>query len=145
LDLGSVTSPRRNIDTLHLPQSADDLAALCGLARADNNLENLTMTRGKTKRSTRKPTYDPREQVLAVFADYAEQDVDKLFAFLQHCAIDLEPLADNRIQLPDLILTHFYIRPGIYDINRLGHLLATFPPIAARIREVEAELGRAKR
>ena len=103
------------------------------------------MARRKTRNPERIPDHDPRQQILWIFADYAVQDVDKLFAFLQHCQIDLEPLADKSIQLPDLILSHFYIRPGLYDIDRLGHLLATFPPIAARIREVEAERARAKR
>ena len=100
------------------------------------------MSKRNTKRP-RKARFDAaRAQVLAVFADYAEQDVDKLFDFLRHCQIDLGPLsADKRVQLDDLIASHFYIRPGVYDIARLGELLATFPPIAARIREREAELA----
>jgi hypothetical protein len=102
------------------------------------------MTRGKTKRATRKPTYDPREQVLAVFADYAEHDVDKLFGFLQHCQIDLEPILNKSAELPDVIASHFYMRAGVYDLDRLGHLLATFPPIAARIREIQAETASKK-
>jgi hypothetical protein len=97
------------------------------------------MTRGKIKRSTSKPTYDPREQILAVFADYAEHDVNKLSDFLQHCQIDLEPVLNKSAELPDVIASHFYLRPGVYDLDRLAHLLATFPPIAARIREIEAE------
>jgi hypothetical protein len=102
------------------------------------------MTRGKTKRSTRKPTYDPREQVLAVFADYAEHNVDRLFAFIDHCQIDLEPVLNKLAELPDVITSHFYIRPGAYDIGRLGDLLATFPPIAARLREIQAEMASKK-
>ena len=97
------------------------------------------MARNKTKRLRKEPTVDQREQVLAIFADYAEQDVDKLFEFLQHCQIDLEPLSAKNVQLPDLIASHFYIRPGVYDIERLGQLLATFPPVADRIREIKAE------
>src|SRR6476619_4413177 len=96
------------------------------------------MAQGKTKRPANEPRVDQRGQVLAVFANYAP-DVDKLFAFLRHCEIDLEPLADKPTELADLILSHFYVRPGVYDIDRLGHLLATFPPIAARIREIQAE------
>jgi len=102
------------------------------------------MAQGKTKHPAKERTVDQRDQVLWIFEDYAEQDVDKLFAFLQHCEIDLEPLSDKSIQLPDLILSHFYIRPGVYDIDRLGHLLATFPPIAARIREIEAKRAAGK-
>jgi hypothetical protein len=102
------------------------------------------MTRGKTKRSTRKPTYDPREQVLAVFADYAEHNVDRLFAFIDHCQIDLEPVLNNRAKLDDVIASHFYVRPGVYDIDRLGHFLATFPPLAARLREIQAEMASKK-
>jgi hypothetical protein len=98
------------------------------------------MARSK-KRSQKAPIVDQREQVLAVFADYAEQDVDKLFKFLQHCEIDLEPLCNKTAQLPDLIAAHFYVRPGVYDIERLGQLFATWPPIAARIRELKAEMA----
>ncbi len=82
---------------------------------------------------------DAREQVLAVFADYAEHDVDQLVEFLQHCRIDLEPYLSKKAELPDIIVAHFNVRPGVYDIARLGELLATFPPIAARIREIHAE------
>ena len=98
------------------------------------------MASEKTKR--RSSDWSNREQILAVFADFAEQDVDKLFEFMQHCGIDLEPLADKAVKLPDLIASHFYLRPGFYDIARLGDLLATFPPIAARIREIQEEMQR---
>jgi hypothetical protein len=100
---------------------------------------------GKTKRQRKALIEDQREQVLAVFADYAEHDVDRLFEFLQHCQIDLEPLSDKKAQLDNVIAAHFYVRPGVYDIARLGCLLATFPPIAARIRELEAERAKVAR
>jgi hypothetical protein len=100
------------------------------------------MSRKNTKRRKNAPAaHDQREQVLAVFADYAEHDVDKLSDFLQHCQIDLEPVLNKSAELPDVIASHFYIRPGVYDIDRLGHLLATFPPIAARIRDIQAEIA----
>lgn len=97
------------------------------------------MSRKNTKRRNVPADRDQREQVLAVFADYAEHHVDRLFDFLQHCQIDLEPFLRKSAKLPDVIASHFYLRPGVYDIDRLGHLLATFPPIAARLREIEAE------
>ena len=93
------------------------------------------------KTGTRSPRggHSQRDQILAVFTDYAEQDADKLFEFLQHCKIDLEPLSDKKVKLPDLITAHFYLAPGKYDIEALGRCLATFPPIAERIREIQAE------
>ena len=97
------------------------------------------MAKRKTERSLKDCHMGAREQVLAVFADYAEHDVEQLVEFLQHCQIDLEPYLAKKAELPDIIAAHFYVRPGVYDIARLGELLATFPPIAARIRELEAE------
>ncbi len=99
------------------------------------------MARSKTKRTKKDHPIDQREHVLAVFADYASEDVDKLFDFLQHCEIDLKPYLDQVVDLPDLIASHFYVRPGVYDIALLGDLLATFPPIAARIRELQNEMA----
>jgi hypothetical protein len=99
------------------------------------------MAKRKTKRSRKHRPDAAREQVLAVFADYAEHDPEKLVDFLQHCQIDLEPYLANKAELPDIIAAHFYIRPGVYDIASLGELLATFPPIAAVIRERQAELA----
>ena len=97
------------------------------------------MTKIKATRLRKESSVQAKEQVLAVFADFAEHDVDKLYDFLQHCEIDLEPYLAKKAELPDIIAAHFYIRPGVYDIARLGELLATFPPIAARIRELQAE------
>ena len=97
------------------------------------------MAKCKTERPLKDCHMAAREQVLVVFADYAEHDVEQLVEFLQHCQIDLEPYLAKKAELPDIIAAHFYVRPGVYDIARLGELLATFPPIAARIRELEAE------
>jgi hypothetical protein len=91
------------------------------------------------KSVSKNPAAGCRHEVLAVFADFAEHDVEQLVAFLQHCQIDLEPYLAKKAELPDIIAAHFYVRPGVYDIARLGELLATFPPIAARVRELEAE------
>jgi len=98
------------------------------------------MAKSKTKRPRKHHHDAAREQCLAVFADYAEHDPKKLVDFLEHCQIDLEPYLANEADLPDIIAAHFYIRPGVYDIARLGGLLATFPPMAALIRERQAEL-----
>jgi hypothetical protein len=99
----------------------------------------MSQSRAMTRHARKAPAIRERDQVLAVFADFAENDVDGLVAFLQHCQIDLEPYLAKKAELPDIIAAHFYVRPGVYDIGRVGELLATFPPIAARIRELEAE------
>ena len=93
------------------------------------------------KRQRRRPDNDQRGLVLSVFADYAENDVDRLFEFLQHCKIDLSVMSHPR-QLPDLIAGHFYQAPGVYDIEKLGQLLASFPPVAARIHEIQDQAAR---
>ena len=95
----------------------------------------------KAMRKRRSSNDNQRELVLSVFADYADNDVDQLFEFLQHCKIDLSALSHSR-QLPDLIAGHFYLAPGVYDIEALGQLWASFPPMAARIREIRAERAR---
>jgi hypothetical protein len=101
----------------------------------------MSQSRAMTKHARKAPAIGERDQVLAAFADFAEHDVDGLVAFLHHCQIDLEPYLAKKAELPDIIAAHFYVRPGVYDIARLGELLATFPPIAARIREREAEMA----
>ena len=47
------------------------------------------MARNKSKRAREEPPVDQREQVLAVFADFAEQDVDKLFDRLRGTMLKL--------------------------------------------------------
>jgi hypothetical protein len=97
------------------------------------------MAKRKSEHPHEGPCPDAKGQVLAVFADYAAHDVEQLVDFLYHCQIDLEPFRAKKAELPDIIAAHFYIRPGVYDIDRLAELLVTFPPMAAQIREMEAE------
>src|ERR1700674_3506141 len=79
----------------------EDFLSAITRASARTNRRGSHMAHSKTKRPRKEPAEGRREQVLAIFADYAEQDVDKLFEFVQHCQIDLEPLSSKNVQLPD--------------------------------------------
>jgi hypothetical protein len=85
--------------------------------------------------------------ILAWFAHFLEKDgIDGLANYLTHCGIKIRDGATAG----DGILEH-YRNPLGYDIDRAAMDLRTWPPISARIRELQNEeaerraVGKAKR
>ncbi|MFZ1108643.1 MAG: hypothetical protein WAN43_09900 [Rhodomicrobium sp.] len=54
---------------------------------------------------------------------------------IDHCGVDLAACAGDAKQIPNVILAHYRVGRGRYDIERAAHDLLTYPPIAARIGE----------
>jgi hypothetical protein len=75
--------------------------------------------------------------ILAPFADFvANEDLDGLFEYLAHCGIN----ATSKVAgLEHLILEHYQVGARQYDIERAADDLRRWPPIAARIKELEDE------
>lgn len=80
-----------------------------------------------------------REQVLAVFADFAENSSDELLAYLNHCGISNDVLATAGPEgLSPIILGPYRTKHGIYDIDRVAADLLRWPPITQCITEITA-------
>ena len=43
--------------------------------------------------------------------------------------------------MAEVILGHYRVKKGCYDIDRAANDLATFPPVAAHIAELEARIA----
>jgi hypothetical protein len=87
----------------------------------------------------------PKEQramILATFFDFDDNDNDaaeRFLALIDHCGIDLSACNGEVKHIPKVILAHYRISRGSYDLDRIAHDLVTYPPIAARIAELEAQ------
>ena len=84
-----------------------------------------------------------RAIILAWFLNFQEEDGDEESRSLHH------PLRHrhrrSRRALDDAITAHYRLPDGTYDIERAANDLATYPPIAARIKELEAEKAEKER
>lgn len=90
--------------------------------------------------STRKhlPPDEARNLLVGVLEDFAQNDCEDLFLYLEHVDFDFGALGSPRDLLPAW-LGHYRISQGIYDTDRAATDLATWPPIARRILELRAE------
>jgi hypothetical protein len=80
------------------------------------------------------------DHVMMIFWEKFENDQAEFVEYLHHCGIDLGELSEavesGWPAIEALILGHYRVRPGVYDLEQVGQYLATYPPIAARIREL---------
>jgi hypothetical protein len=76
-----------------------------------------------------------RAIILAWFLGFQEEGDEELARYIVHCGIDIDAAED----LDDAIVAHYRLPDGTYDIERAGHDLATYPPVAVRIAELRAE------
>jgi hypothetical protein len=80
------------------------------------------------------------DHVMMIFWEKFENDQAEFVEYLHHCGIDLGELSEavesGWPAIEALILGHYRVRPGVYDLEQVGQHLATYPPIAARIREL---------
>lgn len=80
---------------------------------------------------------DDEAVILAWFADFLEQDgIEGLARYLDHCRINIA----TGMTAGDAILAH-YRNPLGYDIDRAAMDLRTWPPIEARILELQTEVA----
>lgn len=79
-----------------------------------------------------------RQAILSWAADFVERGDGETARYCMHIGItpeDLQAVEDN---IGAAFLRHYTTADG-YDLDRAGKDLATYPPIAARIRELEQE------
>lgn len=84
-------------------------------------------------------TEEQKSLILNILDDFAsDPDVDALFGYLQHCGIPLRALRSAADIVP-AFLGHYRIRPGLYDVDRACEDLRWWPPVVARLAELQAE------
>jgi len=86
-----------------------------------------------------------RDMILAMFFGEDDRDGEMFLALVDHCGIDLAACHGDVKQIPNVIAAHYRLAQGRYDIDRAAHDLLTFPPVAARIKELEAQKRRARK
>ena len=95
------------------------------------------------KSPSRETAEEQRALVMAMFLDSAGDDNgERVLALIDHCGIDLAACNGDVKQVPNVIAAHYRVGRG-YDIDRAAHDLLTYPPVAARIEELEAQKRRA--
>ena len=82
---------------------------------------------------------EQRNLILVMFLD--GDDPENFLALIEHTGIDLAAASGDISRLPDVILGHYRVKKGCYDIDHAANDLTTFPPVAAYIAELEARKG----
>ena len=82
---------------------------------------------------------DQRTLILDMFFD--GDDPENFLALIEHTGIDLAAAGGDIKRVPDVILGHYRVKKGCYDIERAANDLATFPPVAAYIAGLEPRTG----
>lgn len=82
-------------------------------------------------------TEQQRSMILSLLTELGE-DVDRLVGFLRHVDFDIDALGNVK-DLPEAWLGHYHLGQGTYDIDRASHDLLTWPPISARIFQLQTE------
>jgi len=88
-------------------------------------------------------TAEQKNLILGIVSSFVDDDgsknsVDEFFKYLEHIDFDVTAIKDVK-ELPNALLGHYRIVKGKYDTDRAGNDLATYGPIAARIRELHQE------
>lgn len=78
-----------------------------------------------------------KHQILAPFLEFAEQGQDAVKRYMIHCAIALDDKATDGQSLQTIILNHYWLANGTYDVDMAARDLLRWPPIAARIRKAQ--------
>ncbi|WP_299363111.1 hypothetical protein [uncultured Paracoccus sp.] len=82
---------------------------------------------------------DQKNLICGILTDFAtDPDVEVLFAYLRHCGLPILALRSAEDIIP-AFLGLYRLRTGQYDVDRACEDLRWWPPIAARIAELEAE------
>ncbi|MRX50184.1 hypothetical protein GI374_06925 [Paracoccus sp. S-4012] len=84
-------------------------------------------------------TEEQKAFICSILTDYfGEEPAEMLFAYLAHCGIPIHAIRSAHDIVP-AFLGLYRIRPGAYDVDAAFKHLRWWPPIAARIAELEAE------
>lgn len=75
--------------------------------------------------------------ILEILCDFAGEGTIVL-KYLDHVGFDLRTISHAK-QLASAYLGHYRLRNGQYDVDRALDDLVTWPPIASRIVELQAE------
>ncbi len=81
---------------------------------------------------------EQRSLILNMFFD--GDDPENFLALIEHTGIELAATGGKISRVPDVILGHYRLKKGVYDIERAANDLATFPPVAAYIAELKAQM-----
>jgi hypothetical protein len=92
----------------------------------------------KTMVTINLPPAEQRNLILNTFFD-EDDDGERFLALIDHAGIDLSAAGGDVRRIPAVILGHYRIKKGCYDIDRAANDLLTYPPAAARIAELEAQ------
>ena len=87
---------------------------------------------------------EQRNMILAMFFSEGDDDGEGFLALVDHCGIDLAACHGDVKQIPNVIAAH-YCRGRGYNIDRAAHDPLTYPPVAARIEELEAQKRRTRK
>ena len=87
---------------------------------------------------THLPPDEATAMLASMLADFAENDLDNLPQYLEHCGFDTGAL-DKPGDLLPAWLGHYRIGQGTYDTERALLDFMTWPPIARRILELQQE------
>jgi hypothetical protein len=79
-----------------------------------------------------------RQAILNWAADFVERGADETARYCTHIGITPEDLGGADDNIGTAFLRHYTTADG-YDLERAGKDLATYPPIAARLREMQQE------
>lgn len=75
---------------------------------------------------------DQRTLILDMFMD--GDDPENFIALIEHTGIDLAAAGGDVRRVPDVILGHYRVKKGFYDIECVANDLARFPPVSAGCR-----------
>ena len=82
---------------------------------------------------------EQRNMILSMFFSEGDDDGEGFLELVDHCGIDLSACHGDVMQIPNVIAAHYRLAQGRYDIDRAAHDILTYPPVAARIAELEAQ------
>ena len=81
---------------------------------------------------------EQRDLILWPFLDMAEQSIDELSKYILHAGITSRDIDATGGDTEAAVLAHYRTRKG-FDIDRAAHDLLTYPPVAARVRDLKRQ------
>jgi len=76
-------------------------------------------------------------QALGIFHDMYAQGPDAFVEYCVHCGIPLDDLKNAGKSYDHVILAHYAVGPGEWDVDRISADMLRWPPLANRIAELK--------